>query len=58
MEVMANLAELICILIQISVITSLASYSNPLTRIGGVEYVAEVRFGSQCCSVVPTKDSS
>lgn len=27
---------------QISIVTSLASYSNPLSRMGGVEYVAEV----------------
>lgn len=39
---------------QISIITSLASYYNPLTRIGGVEYVAEVRL---CHIAAPYADA-
>lgn len=31
---------------QISIVTSLASYHNPLSRMGGVEYVAEVGLDS------------
>lgn len=40
--------------LQISVVTSLASYFNPLTRIGGVEYVAEVRIDFRVDSQIIT----